>query len=145
MRNHKTIECLEKTLANSYALALKLQNYHWNVEGKQFKALHEMFEDQYNELFGAIDEIAERIRALGSKVEGTLGEFFKESELKKANKDFDSNLMVQDLADGHEFIAKQLQEFVKTAQAEGDEATADMFIARIKTHEKAAWMLRSSL
>ena len=69
MKNHQTLTILEKVLADSYALMLKTQNYHWNVVAENFKSLHEMFGAQYEELFTALDEIAERIRSLGSKVE----------------------------------------------------------------------------
>ena len=77
MKNHKTLENLEITLATSYALALKTQNYHWNVVGANFKPLHELFGAQYEELSDAIDEVAERIRALGSKVDGSFENFSK--------------------------------------------------------------------
>ena len=88
MKNHQTIQNLEKLLADSYALALKTQNYHWNVVGENFKPLHELFGAQYEEIADAIDEIAERIRALGSKVEGTFENFIKLSKIKSGNKNF---------------------------------------------------------
>jgi len=144
-KNHQTIEVLEKVLANSYVLYLKTQNYHWNVVGENFKSLHELFEVQYGDLAAANDEIAERIRALGSKVEGTFENFQKLSKFKSANKNFDSKAMLKDLVSDNEALVKFLAEGVKIAQGEGDEGTADLFIGRIKTHEKAIWMLESSL
>ena len=145
MKNHKTLENLEKTLATSYALALKTQNYHWNIVGGNFKSLHELFGTQYEELFDAIDEIAERIRALGSKVEGTFENFSKVSMIKSGNKNYDSDEMLKDLATDHEKLITFMKNSIKVAQDEEDEATADMFIGRIATHEKAVWMLNSSL
>ena len=71
MTNYKTTEILESILANSYGLSLKTQNYHWNVTGENFKTFHELFGEQYEDISDAIDELAERIRALGEKVEGT--------------------------------------------------------------------------
>jgi len=144
MKNHQTIQNLENLLANSYLLSLKTQNYHWNVVGENFKPLHELFGAQYEELADAIDEVAERMRALGSKVEGTLENFSKLSKIKSGNKNFNKNEMIQDLASGHELIIKDLKVAIKVAQDEGDEATADIFIGRIQAHEKATWMLVSS-
>ena len=145
MKNHQTLENLEKVLANSYALVLKTQNYHWNVVGENFKTLHELFGAQYEEMANAIDEIAERIRALGSKVEGTFENFAKISKIKNANKNFKSSEMLQDLVSSHEILIEQLKIAIKTAQEEGDEATADIFIGRTQVHQKAVWMLESSI
>jgi starvation-inducible DNA-binding protein len=145
MKNHKTLENLEKTLATSYALALKTQNYHWNVVGGNFKSLHELFGSQYEELFDAIDEIAERIRALGSKVEGSFENFSKVSMIKSGDKNFNNNEMLKDLIADHEILINFMKKAIKTSQDEEDEATADMFIGRVEVHEKAAWMLNSSI
>jgi starvation-inducible DNA-binding protein len=145
MKNHQTLVALDKILADSYVLMLKTQNYHWNVVGENFKALHELFQTQYEDLFTAIDEIAERIRALGSKVEGSFEHFKKLSDFRNANKNFDSKAMIQDLISDHELIAKILHEAIKLAQSEADEISADLFIQRAKIHEKNVWMLTSSI
>lgn len=139
------IKNLEIILASSYGLSIKTQNYHWNVTGGNFKFLHEMFGAQYAELAIAIDELAERIRALEGKVEATFEHFANLSVIKNGNKDFKANDMLKDLTSNHEEIVKLLHEGVKVAQNESDDATADMFIGRIEAHEKAAWMLRSSI
>jgi starvation-inducible DNA-binding protein len=144
MKNHKTIENLEKALATSYALALKTQNYHWNVTGENFKSLHELFGAQYEELSDAIDEIAERIRTLGSKVEGTFDNFKKLSKVGNGEKSLKSEMMIKDLVSSHKLLVEELKFDIKTAQAEEDEATADLFINRVSVHEKAIWMLESS-
>ncbi len=144
MRNNQTVAILEKVLADSYTLMLKTQNYHWNVVGENFKPLHELFGAQYEEIFEAIDEIAERIRALGSKVDGSFENFQKLSEIKKGDKNADAKTMIKNLISDHEALIKSLNSGIKIAQGEGDEGTADMFIGRIQAHEKAAWMLSSS-
>jgi len=144
MKNHKTLENLEKVLANSYVLSLKLQNYHWNVVGENFKSLHELFGAQYEEISDAIDEVAERMRALDSKVEGTFENFQKLTKIKSGNKNFDHKAMIQDLISGHEVLTEELKRGIKTAQEEIDEVTADIFIGRLTAHEKAIWMLKSS-
>ena len=145
MKNHQTLEALEKVLADSYVLMLKTQNYHWNVVGDNFKSLHEMFQLQYEELFGAIDELAERIRSLGSKVDGTFDHFKKYSDIKSGNKDFSAQEMIKDLISDHEIIVNQLHKSIKISQQEGDESSADIFIQRAKAHEKTIWMLVASL
>ena len=144
MKNHQTLANLEKFLANSYALMLKTQNYHWNVVGTNFKALHELFAEQYSDLFTAIDEIAERIRSLGAKVDGCFTAFAKLSTITKADNNANALQMLQNLVGDHDIIIKQLHTFIATAQQEQDEATADIFIQRLKVHEKALWMLVSS-
>lgn len=145
MKNNQTLESLKKVLANSYALSLKTQNYHWNVEGPNFKSLHELFDAQYNELADAIDVIAERVRALASKVDGTFEDFQSLSKIKSGNKNLKNDAMVKDLIEGHEIVVEALKVGTKAAQEEGDEASADIFIGRCQVHEKAIWMLRSSL
>lgn len=153
MKKSKTIAALEEILASSYALMLKTQNYHWNVEGKNFKSMHELFGEQYEEIFAAIDEIAERIRSLGSKVEASFEGFLKlaenssdkKSKVKSGNKDFLAEKMISDLLNDNESLARILRQAVKIAQSEGDEASADLLIERVAIHEKAAWMLKSSI
>lgn len=142
---NEVVKNLEIVLANSYALSLKTQNYHWNVVGANFKPLHEMFAAQYENLSTAIDLIAERIRALGSKVEGTFENFFKLSKIKAADKNLSSEAMLKDLLSSNEILVKFLKEGIVIAQKNSDEATADMLIGRVETHEKAMWMIRVSL
>ena len=145
MKNHQTLIALNKILADSYMLMLKTQNYHWNVVGDNFKALHELFQSQYEDLFQAIDELAERIRSIGSKVDGTFEHFKKLSDFRNPDKNYDSKTMINDLINDHEIVAKILKEAIKISQSEGDEASADLFIQRAKIHDKAIWMLVSSI
>jgi starvation-inducible DNA-binding protein len=144
-KNHQTLDSLEKVLANSYVLALKTQNYHWNVVGENFKSLHLLFEEQYNEIAAAIDEIAERIRTFGVRVDGTFEHFQKLSKIKSGDKNLKSAAMIKDLIAGNEVVVEALKAGTKAAQEEGDEGTADLLIGRTKAHEKAIWMLTSSL
>lgn len=145
MKNSQTLQNLEKVLANSYVFQLKLQNYHWNVVGGNFKSLHELFAAQYEDVSAAIDEIAERMRALDSKVEGTFENFSKLSRVKSGDKNLDSKAMIQDLVAGHQILVEELRNSIKAAQEEGDEVSVDLFIGRATAHEKAIWMLKSSL
>lgn len=136
---------LSTILADSYNLMIMLHNYHWNVRGKNFRQIHLLTEEQYNDLFQAIDEIAERIRALGFIAPGSLQEFSKLTGLKEPNSRASENEMLADLLQSHEKIAKNLRKVIGKADEVSDEATADLLTERIDIHEKSAWMLRSML
>ncbi len=141
---NEVIKVLEEVLATNYTLLLKTQNYHWNVSGPNFKPLHELFEVQYNDLFASTDEYAERIRALGVKVEASFEHFGKLSKIKKGNENLSANEMLQDLALDHQELIKFLKHGITIAQKNNDEGTADIFIQRTKVHEKALWMIEMS-
>ena len=136
---------LQVALAESYALYLKTQNYHWNVTGHQFGSLHSLFEEQYTDLAEAIDEIAERVRALGVKTPASFQRFSDLSTITDGDEHSDADTMVKSLAHDNTHIANFFKSVITLAQEAGDEATADLLIERVRTHEKNAWMLNSSL
>ena len=136
---------LSKVLADSYLLYLRTQNYHWNVTGELFHSLHEQFEEQYTELAGAVDEIAERIRALGYKAPGTYKEFQELTSLDESTEKLEALEMVRRLVVGHEQVIRTAREALEPAQYAGDEATIDLLTQRLDVHSKTAWMLRSHL
>lgn len=136
---------LSKLLADSYSLYLKTHNYHWNVTGPQFNSLHAMFEAQYTELATAVDEIAERIRALGHLAPGSYTEFAKLSSIKDGNNTKSANEMIKDLVEGQEAVVRTCREIFPAADEASDEPTADLLTTRMQLHEKNAWMLRSLL
>lgn len=145
-------KALQATLVDTYGLFLATHNYHWNVEGPHFASLHQMFEGQYTELFTAIDEIAERIRALGDYAlpfESTeiVGQIKNISNPLTAKKDADSRarLMVTNLITMNENVIQSAQKTKKAAQDNDDNETEDMMIARIQVHQKTAWMLGALL
>ncbi|WPZ34268.1 DNA starvation/stationary phase protection protein [Thalassobaculum sp. OXR-137] len=137
------IAALEQALADTYALALKTQNYHWNVEGPTFYGLHNLFEEQYNDAHGAVDELAERIRALGAPAPGSFQAFMDATKIADAKQNADAQTMVSDLVASHETMGETLREGISVAEKAGDPATADMLTGRLTTHDKHAWMLRS--
>lgn len=142
--NKDIIEGLGKVLADTFILYFKTHSFHWNVEGPQFKTLHELFEEQYTELWQATDEIAERIRALEGYAPNNYEEMTKAGNLQSVGQTPDYNEMVSMLAnDNSTIVSETLYPALRTAEEAGDEATVDMMIARIAVHEKAAWMLRS--
>ena len=136
---------LSKLLADSYSLYLKTHNYHWNVEGPMFNTLHLMFEQHYTELATAVDEIAERIRALGVKAPGSYTAFDKLTNIDEATGDESAEEMIRQLVIGQETVARTAREAIKAADAASDEPTADLLTQRMQIHEKNAWMLRSML
>ena len=139
------VEHLSKILANYSFLSIKTQNYHWNVTGPNFMSLHQMFEDQYNDLTQATDEIAERIRALGSKTPATIAEYSKINILSEGNKDYAADEMINDLINSHEQIVVLLKDSIESASNHGDVATEDMLVGRLAEHEKVIWFLKSSI
>ncbi|KAA5607444.1 DNA starvation/stationary phase protection protein [Roseospira marina] len=139
-------EGLATVLAGTYALALKTQNFHWNVTGPRFRGLHALFEEQYTDLQGASDEIAERIRSLAAVAPGGLARFAALSPVEDApDVPPGADAMVAQLAADNDTLARTLRGLIGEAGDAGDEATADLLTGRLATHEKAAWMLRASL
>ena len=139
---------LSKFLADSYTLYLKTHNFHWNVTGPMFNALHNMFEAQYTEQWTALDDIAECIRALGYNAPGSYAEFIKLSSIKEepgATEAPDWREMVRQLVVGNEAVCRSARKAIDVADDADDEPTEDMLIQRLQTHEKYAWMLRSLL
>jgi starvation-inducible DNA-binding protein len=141
----KIADELTRFLADTYTLYLKTQNFHWNVTGPNFHSLHSMFEEQYKELAEAVDLIAERIRALKCRTLASFSHFLKLSSLKEENGLPTTKDMLKQLCKDHEAVVQHAYVIVAKAQKVHDEATVDTMIERIRAHEKAAWMLRSSL
>ncbi len=139
------VENLKILLANTYALALKTQNYHWNVTGANFKTLHLLFEEQYDDLSSAVDVIAERIRALGEKAPGSFKLYDQLSIIKDGNENASSAHMLRELAEDQAIILDILKKVIALAQDKKDEVTTDLAIQRMAIHEKASWMLKSSI
>ncbi len=138
-------DALEKVLADTYALFLKTQNYHWNVVGPEFNDLHDMFQKQYEGLFEQIDEVAERIRQLGFKAEGTFDRFKNVTSIKDGDKDKKAMEMVEDLKESHEEMLPTLREVGSIASEAKDYGTMDFVGDMLQDHEKTLWMLRSLL
>ncbi|KGX05517.1 ferritin-like domain protein [Burkholderia pseudomallei] len=136
---------LSRLLADTYTLYLKTHNFHWNVTGPMFNTLHLMFEEQYNELWLAVDLVAERIRTLGVVAPGTYREFAKLSSIPEADGVPAAEEMIRRLVEGHEAVVRTARAIFPDADAASDEPTADLLTQRLQTHEKTAWMLRSLL
>jgi len=136
---------LSRLLADTYTLYLKTHNYHWNVTGPLFNTLHLMTEEQYTELATAVDEIAERIRALGLRAPGSYAEFGKLASIDEAKGGESAREMIEQLVLGQEAVVRTARKAIKAADDANDEPTLDLLTQRMQVHEKNAWMLRSML
>ena len=143
--NEAIVGALSTLLASSYTLYLKTHNYHWNVTGPMFTTLHTMFETQYTELALAVDEIAERIRALGAFAPGSYSAFAKLTGVKEETGRPAAQEMIRNLVSDQDTIAVSARGVIEAANAARDEASADLATRRLQVHEKNAWMLRSHL
>lgn len=141
----KVVDALRVVLAKSYALLTQTHLCHWNVEGPSFFALHQAFETQYTELFTAVDDIAERIRALGAYSPGGLARLAKIAGLDEIDETEDAKSMVAHLSKLHANLIIALGAARDVAADVEDKETEDMMIARIQTHEKTLWMLKAFL
>jgi starvation-inducible DNA-binding protein len=142
---HDVIEALRQVVADSYALLGQTHLCHWNVRGPSFFALHQAFEEQYTELFTAVDEIAERIRALGALAPGGLVNLGKMAGMTELEEDASAETMVKHLADSNRKLVGDLAKARDLAGETGDSESEDLMIARIQVHEKTIWMLDSFL
>jgi starvation-inducible DNA-binding protein len=143
--DRNVVDELSKLLASSYTLYLKTQNYHWNVTGPMFTTLHTLFETQYTELALAVDEVAERIRALGAFAPGSLGAFSKLATVREENGRPAAKDMIAILADDQDTVSASARSVIAAAEKNGDQASIDLATRRLDVHQKNAWMLRSHL
>jgi starvation-inducible DNA-binding protein len=138
-------EGLSKVLADTFALYIKTHSFHWNVTGPMFNTLHTMFMEQYTELWTALDEVAERIRALGYPAPGSFTQFTKLASINEETSVPNAQEMIRQLVAGHEAVARTARSVFPTADEANDQPTADLLTQRLQIHDKTAWMLRSML
>ncbi|MCP1673773.1 starvation-inducible DNA-binding protein [Natronocella acetinitrilica] len=136
---------LSRLLADSYSLYLKTHNFHWNVSGPMFQTLHQMFEEQYLELATAVDEIAERIRALGYPAPGSYSQFAQLTSIPEETGTPTADEMIRQLVRDQEAVVRTAREVFPAVENANDEPSADLLTQRMQVHEKTAWMLRSLL
>ena len=136
---------LSALLADSYTLYLMTHNFHWNVTGPMFNTLHQMFMQQYTEQWTALDQIAERIRALGHPAPGTYREFAQLASIREVEGVPPAMEMVKLLVAAQEGTARTARKLLPLVSKANDQPTADLLTQRLDVHEKTAWMLRSLL
>lgn len=142
----KVIDTLSDIISDQYVLYTKTRNYHWNVTGEDFAQYHKLFEDQYSAIDQDIDDVAERIRALGGKTAGTLTEFLKSATLKEHPGKYPAaKVMIANLLADHETVIRSLRKGIDICGNAGDAGTEDFLTQLMEKHEKTAWMLRATL
>jgi starvation-inducible DNA-binding protein len=141
----KIAEGLSAFLADSYTLYMQTHNFHWNVKGPMFNTLHTMFMQQYSEQWTALDQIAERIRALGFAAPGTYAEYARLASVKEVEGVPNANDMIRILVTAQETTARTARSLFSLVDKAEDQPTADLLTQRLDVHEKTAWMLRSLL
>jgi starvation-inducible DNA-binding protein len=145
-KSNAVIEGLQTVLADSYALMAQTHLAHWNVEGPNFFQLHKAFQAQYEELFGAVDEIAERLRALDALAIGGLKTLAKASRIEElAVEEMPAKDFVAHLIESHEIVVADAHTLREAAGASDDLETQDLIIGRLQVHQKTLWMLKSFL
>ena len=143
--NEPVVTALRQVVADTYALIGQTHICHWNVRGPSFFSLHTAFEEQYNELFVAVDEIAERIRALGALAPGGLSNLASIAGIEEIDEDAKAQDMVGHLVKANQKLLGDLRTARDSAADAGDSESEDLMISRIQVHEKTSWMLRSYL
>jgi len=143
--NSSVVKDLQIFLANTYLLTIKTQNFHWNVKGPRFHFLHTMFEEQYNSLIAAVDDIAEQIRQLHHQSPGSMQEFLQLTSLKESPGNLKEDEMLEILYHDHEEMITLLKEWIKRAEEHGEEGVADLMVDQLRFHDKTSWMINSHL
>ena len=144
--NQKLINFLNQELSNFNVMFVKLHRYHWFVQGRHFFGLHALFEDLYNEFATDLDDIAERVLAIGGKPLATMSKYLDECTLKEAQADDKESEIISQLHEDYNQLIKEIKETgIPLAQELKDEPTADLLIALEAKFEKHVWMLRSYL
>jgi starvation-inducible DNA-binding protein len=143
--DNQLVSVLNKQIANWSVLYTKLHNYHWYVKGGQFFTLHVKFEEFYNEAGLHVDELAERLLAIGGKPAATMKEYLEMSSIKEASGSESADEMVQSVINDFSIIIGELKEGMSFAEEKNDETTGDMLLAIHSELEKHVWMLTAFL
>jgi starvation-inducible DNA-binding protein len=150
LSSNPVAQALQTVLKDTYSLYLATHNYHWNVEGQNFVGLHNLFEQQYTELFTAIDTLAERIRALDvyalpNHYEEVLKGLQSLPNPLQKNDDGNSTAtrMIENLLTLNARVIDSARLAKQAAEKSRDDETIDLMVQRIQVYQKSSWMLRS--
>lgn len=130
-------------LASTYTLYLKVQNYHWNIEGREFFAVHQFTETLYNELFTQVDEIAERVRTLGKKAPGTFRKYLELSHIQEASNEDSCETVMTIIQGDYQTLIADAKKIIALAEDSNDNGTADLLTPYVSSYEKSLWMMKS--
>lgn len=131
--------------ATTFSFYLKAHNFHWNIEGVNFKQFHDLFGGIYEEVFDSVDPFAEQIRALGSYMPGSYTRFSMLSQIEDENNILDDRSMVAELLEDNEKLKKLLKMVFDLSEQAGEHGFSDFIAGRMDAHSKHGWMLRSIL
>ena len=145
MNKREIAQGLAHFLADTWVVYVKTLRFHWNMRGAEFFMYHKLLEEQYKEMADAIDEIAERIRMLGHAAPGSMEEFLGLACLKESKGALSQEGMVKALVQDHQSLVEHCQELIAFTDAEKDYGSSDLLIERLRTHDKAHWLLASHL
>lgn len=141
----KVVEALNKQVANNTVLWTKIHNYHWYVKGPNFFSLHVKLEELYDTTATYVDDLAERILAIGGGPVAKQSEAIEEASIEEAEYGLDAKAMVKQLTEDFDVLVAEMHQGIKTAEEAGDDSTADMFTGMITEVDKNNWMLKSYL
>lgn len=142
-KHKKNTDALNAVLGETFRLYVQTHGYHWNVEGPNFRQLHVLFEEQYQNLWGALDEIAERIRTQGAYAPGSIADLMALAAPEDTPAQSSAEMMAKLIA-GHEALADTLRGAIKASGNAGDEVSAGILTDRLEYHEKELWMMKAS-
>ncbi|MBF2757894.1 MULTISPECIES: Dps family protein [Staphylococcus] len=145
MSQQDVVKELNQQVANWTVAYTKLHNFHWYVKGPNFFSLHEKFEELYNEASQYVDDLAERILAIGGNPVGTLKESLDISIVDEAGKNYSAEQMVEAFSKDLTNISEQLVKSIEVAGEAGDDVSEDMFIGMKNSVDKHNWMFKSYL
>jgi starvation-inducible DNA-binding protein len=146
MSEQRLINFLNQELSNFNVMYVKLHRYHWFIQGHHFYRLHALFEELYNEMAENLDEIAERILAIGGKPLATMTKYLDETTLKEAQADDkETEILNQLQADFGQMIKEIKETGIPLAEELHDEGTIDLLVGYLKQFEKHCWMFRAYL
>ncbi|WP_138494690.1 Dps family protein [Paenibacillus pinistramenti] len=143
--NQAVEQQLNLQVANWTLLYTKLHNFHWNVKGNHFFTLHAKFEELYDTAAGYLDDIAERLLAIGGKPVATLKEVLEAASVKEAAGTESADQMVAAVISDFQSVAGELEKGMKAAEEAGDQATSDLLLGIKKDLDKQVWMLNAYL
>lgn len=141
--SQNNIAALNAVLGETFRLYVQTHGYYWNVEGPNFRQLHVLFEEQYQNLWGALDEIAERIRTQGAYAPASVADLMALAGPEDTPAQSAAEIMTK-LVAGHEALAQTLRDAIDTSGEAGDEVSAGMLTDRLEWHEKELWMMKAS-
>lgn len=139
------IHSLKIGLANSYSLCLKAQNFHWNIEGKEFYQLHQLFEDFYQQLFLAVDELAERLRMLKIQAPASFNLYNQLRQITDSEQQLNATQMLNELISDYQLLINSLKSIIIEAKKLDDEATIGIITNQMINYEKNTWIINSLL